>query len=207
MPPGAAYWCSPGRCSLSRTRSRPRWWACSSAEPRWRRCPATCWLAHGSRATRASCSCCWGSPPLYSPRSSASCDPAPRPAPRSSQRWCWWPAPARLPAARSGSSLLASGASQPWGCAPPPASSGISAALLWAALRSPPGVTSCWASRCRRCLSSARSLTSRRSTGPSAGGYELLGASLSALFVLGTVPHLAAIYRTVTVRTALLPGK
>ena len=40
-----------------------------------------------------------------------------------------------------------------------------------------------------------------------AGGYELLGVSLSALFVLGTVPHLAAIYRTVSVRTALLPGK
>jgi DHA1 family inner membrane transport protein len=40
-----------------------------------------------------------------------------------------------------------------------------------------------------------------------AGGYELLGVSLSALFALGTVPHLAAIYRTVTVRTALFPGK
>ena len=40
-----------------------------------------------------------------------------------------------------------------------------------------------------------------------AGGYELLGVSLSALFALGTVPHLTAIYRTVTVRTALLPGK
>jgi predicted MFS family arabinose efflux permease len=26
-----------------------------------------------------------------------------------------------------------------------------------------------------------------------AGGYELLGASLSALFVLGTVPHLTVI--------------
>jgi DHA1 family inner membrane transport protein len=40
-----------------------------------------------------------------------------------------------------------------------------------------------------------------------AGGYELLGISLSALFALGTVPHLTAVYPTVTVRTGLLPGK